>query len=385
MNTASNLIGGSSTAPTAIIIGGGVIGCSAAYELAKAGFACTLLDKGALNQEASTAAAGMLGAQVETHGPGPFYELCIQSQQLYKAWIDELELYSAVTAQYIGEGILRAALTEEDELELRSRLPWIQNAEWLTASDMLKLEPELSHAVRGGLHFYADHQVHPVWLAKALGAAIVKQGCQIREWTPVFRLLTEAGTGRVCGVQTSEGALHADIVVLASGAWSPALTEPLGIQLPMFPVKGQCLSVKTAAPLIRSTVFTHGCYIVPKMDGSYIIGATQVEVGFDKHVTVSAIGELHSRAATLLPRMNEAEFIHTWAGFRPGTRDGLPFLGASDETPGLIFATGHYRNGILLAPVTGKIVAQIATGEPTLVDLKAYSPMRASAAAAASL
>lgn len=385
MSTAAKQTDGSKTAPTAMIIGGGVIGCAAAYELSKAGFACTLLDKGAINQEASTAAAGMLGAQVETHQSGPFYELCRQSQEIYKAWIDELEHISGVTAQYIGKGILRAALTEEDELELRSRLPWIQNADWLKPEEMRRMEPELSPAVRGGLHFYADHQVHPVWLAKSLGAAIVRQGCRIREWTPVFKLLTDPATGRICGVQTSEGPLYADIVVLSSGAWSPALTGPLGIKLDVFPVKGQCISVKTGAPIIRSTVFTHGCYIVPKLDGSYLIGATQVEAGFDKQVTVSAIAELHGKAAALLPRMEEAEFISSWAGLRPGTRDGLPFLGAADEHPGLIFATGHYRNGILLAPITGRIVAQIATGEKPLLDLKPYSPMRATAAPIGSL
>ncbi|GCL70971.1 glycine oxidase ThiO [Paenibacillus naphthalenovorans] len=385
MSTAAQQTGGRTSAPTAIIIGGGVIGCAAAFELSKAGYACTLLDKGAIHQEASTAAAGMLGAQVEIHQPGPFYELCRQSQEIYKAWIDELEQIGGVTAQYIGKGILRAALTEEDELELRSRLSWIQNADWMKPEDMRRIEPELSAEVRGGLHFHADHQVHPVWLAKSLSAAIVRQGCRIREWTPVFKLLTEPGTGRICGVQTSEGPLYADIVVLASGAWSPALTGPLGIKLDMFPVKGQCISVKTGAPIIRSTVFTHGCYIVPKLDGSYIIGATQAEAGFDKQVTVKAIAELHGKAAALLPRIEEAEFISSWAGLRPGTRDGLPYLGETSELPGLIFATGHYRNGILLAPVTGRIVAQIAAGDKPLEDLKPFSPMRDSAKATASL
>ncbi|TVY00280.1 glycine oxidase ThiO [Paenibacillus cremeus] len=369
------------TRPTAIVIGGGVIGGAAAYDLSKAGFDVTVLDKGAFGQEASTAAAGMLGAQVETHHSGPFYELCRHSQQLYRAWTDELEQISGISAQYISEGILRAALTDEDEQELRSRLPWIQDAEWLDAAAMRRMEPELSPDIRGGLYLPADHQVHPVWLAKALQAALVKQGCRIREWTPAFRLLTGPGAGtagrRIIGVQTSEGPLYADLTVLAAGAWSPALTEPLGLTLPMFPVKGQCISVKTAAPLIRSTVFTKGCYIVPKQDGSYIVGATQVEVGFDKHVHVQTIADLHEKAAALLPRMAEAEFVHTWAGLRPGTQDGLPFLGTLDTALGLIWATGHYRNGILLAPVTGALVKQLALGEQPLLNLNAYAPSRA--------
>lgn len=371
--------------PTVIIVGGGIIGCSAAFELSKAGFACTLIEKGALNQEASTAAAGMLGAQSETHRPGPYYELCRLSQQLYRAWTDELEQVSGLMAQYVAEGIVRAALTEEDEAELRGRLSWIRDAEWVQPAEMLKLEPELTAAVRGGLYLPADHHVHPVWLAKTLQAAIAKQGCTIREWTPVIRLLTEPGSGRIRGVQTSEGPLYADLVVLAAGAWSPGLTEPLGLSLPMFPVKGQCISLKTEAPLIRSTVFTKGCYVVPKRDGSYIVGATQTEAGFDKRPTAKVIGELHAKAAALLPRLAEAEFVSTWAGLRPGTRDTLPFLGTWDAAPGLIFATGHYRNGILLAPATARIVAELAQGRPTSADLAPFTPARIAAGTAAVL
>ncbi|CAG7657320.1 glycine oxidase ThiO [Paenibacillus allorhizosphaerae] len=371
--------------PSALIIGGGVIGCAAAYELGKAGFRCTVLDKGGLAQEASTAAAGMLGAQVETHQPGPFYEMCRASQRMYTEWTDELEQASGISVQYRAEGILRAALTAEDEQELRSRLAWIREAEWLEPSEMLRLESELSPDIHGGLHLPADHQVQPVWLAEALKAALVNQGCRIREWTPAIRLLSEPGTGRVTGVQTSEGPLYADLTVLAAGAWTPALTEPIGLSLPMFPVKGQCISVRTDAPLIRSTVFTKGCYIVPKLDGSYIIGASQLEAGFDKRIHVQTIAELHAKAVELLPRMAEAEFVRTWAGLRPGTRDALPFLGVWDEAPGLVFATGQYRNGILLAPVTGRIVKQLALSEQPFLDLAPYAPSRVLKAATATI
>ncbi|CAG7625959.1 Glycine oxidase [Paenibacillus solanacearum] len=370
------------THPTALIIGGGVIGCAAAYELGKAGFRCTVLDKGGLAEEASTAAAGMLGAQVETHQPGPFYEMCRASLRMYRDWTDELEQVSGISVQYRTEGILRAALTAEDEQELRGRLAWIQEAAWLGPDEMLRLEPALSPAIRGGLHLPADHQVQPVSLAAALKAALVNQGCLLREWTPAIRLLTEPGTGRVAGVQTSEGPLYADLTVLAAGAWTPGLTEPIGLPLPMFPVKGQCIAVRTDAPLIRSTVFTKGCYIVPKLDGSYIIGASQLEAGFDKRLHTQTIAELYAKAAELLPRMAEAEFVRTWAGLRPGTRDALPFLGAWDGAPGLLLATGQFRNGILLAPVTGRLVKQAALGEQPLLDLTPYAPSRVFRAAA---
>ncbi|SDC18909.1 glycine oxidase [Paenibacillus sp. UNCCL117] len=361
--------------PSALIIGGGVIGAASAYELGKAGYACTVLDKGGWSREASTAAAGMLGAQVEIHQAGPFYELCRASLGMYRNWTSELEASGGISAQYIAEGIVRAAMTDEDEAELLSRLPWMQDAEWMTAEELLRIESELSPAIRGGLYLPADHQVHPHWLAKSLKAAILRQGCVIREWTPATRLLTDCA-GRVIGAATPEHELHADVVILAAGAWSSPLTEPLGLKLPMFPVKGQCISVRTDMPLISSTVFTKGCYIVPKSDGTSIIGASQQQVGFDKRATAAVIAELHEKAAALLPRIADAEFVDTWTGLRPGTEDGLPFIGKWEQAPGLIVATGHYRNGILLAPVTGRLVAQLAQGLATELDLAPFAPSR---------
>ncbi|WP_282936796.1 glycine oxidase ThiO [Paenibacillus sp. RC67] len=359
---------------SAIIVGGGIIGSTIALDLIRAGVHCTLIEKGALLQEASTAAAGMLGAQVEIHQPGAFYELCRLSQQVYPEWAKELEHLSGVSPQYIDQGILRIAWNEEDEHELRSRLEWIQDAVWMEAAAMREWEPSIATNVRGGMYFPKDHQVHPVHLAKALQAALYKQDCDIREWTPVFNLIERGG--RVVGVRTSEGELYADQVILCAGAWSHALTEPLGFQLPMFPSKGQCISVKTSAPIIKKTIFTKGCYIVPKQDGSMLIGATQEEAGFDKRCHVSAVSALHTKATTLLPALEQAELISTWAGLRPGTRDGLPYLGTSSKLPGLIYSTGHYRNGILLAPGTGKLVRQLVLGQKPDMDLSAFAPDR---------
>jgi glycine oxidase len=363
-----------SSAASAIIIGGGIIGCSIAWELLRSGVRCTLIDKGPLNKEASTAAAGMLGAQVETHEPGAFYELCRLSQRLYRDWTDEVLQVSGISPQYIEGGILRAALTLEDEQELQSRLSWIQDAEWLSAAEMLQLEPEISPLLRGGLRFDKDHQVHPVRLAQALQAGLSRLGCNFLEQLPVLHLIEQ--NGRIEGVRTAEGEWFADHIIICAGAWSSALTEPLGLKLPLFPVKGQCISVRMDKPPIRQTVFTKGCYIVPKMDGSMFIGATQEEAGFDKKTAVSAVSELFARAVQLLPVLAKAEFVNTWAGLRPGTRDGLPFMGISSQAPGLIMASGHYRNGILLAPATGRLIKQLVLGEQPDIDLAPFSPDR---------
>ncbi|NHN31367.1 glycine oxidase ThiO [Paenibacillus agricola] len=363
-----------SRATSAIIVGGGIIGCSIAWELARSGIRCTIIDKGALNQEASTAAAGMLGAQVETHQPGAFYELCRLSQRLYRDWSDEVHRISGISMQYIEGGILRAAFDQEDEQELLGRLPWIQNAEWLSAADMLALESGLSPHIRGGLRLAQDHQVHPVHLAEALQAALRKLGCAIREWTPVHSLIERQG--RIEGVRTAEGVLFADHVIVSAGAWGSALTEPFGIELPLFPVKGQCISVRTETPAIHSTVFTKSCYIVPKLDGSLTIGATQEEAGFNKQCHISSISELHAKATELVPQLAKAEFIRTWAGLRPGTRDGMPIMGYLTQLPGLVLAMGHYRNGILLAPATGRLIRQLLLNERADLDLAPFSPDR---------
>jgi len=362
-------------ASSAIIVGGGLIGCSIAYELSKAGIACTVIDQGALLEEASIAAAGMLGAHVEIHHPGDFFEMCKRSRSLYASWAEELQERTGISPQYIAQGIVRAALTEEDEQELRSRMDWIgEDVSWLSPADLREIEHRLTEDTRGGLYFAEDHQIHPVYLARALRSAVIQLGCVIRERTPVLELLTEGS--RVYGVRTAQNEVHADTVIIAAGAWSGSLLKPLGKQLNTFPVKGQCFSVRTGGPLLTRTAFTKGCYIVPKLDGTMLIGATQEEAGFDKKVTVEAISKLHQTASRLIPALQQAEFVASWAGLRPGTPDGLPYLGRFDGLDGLIAATGHYRNGILLAPITGRLIRQLICNQPLDLDLRSYSPDR---------
>jgi glycine oxidase len=361
--------------PSVLIIGGGVIGCSIAYELSKKGILSTIIDKGDCNKEASIAAAGMLGAHVETHYPGPFFELCKTSRNLYRSWTDELYEISRISAQYIEQGILRVAITEGDEQELRSRLPWMgEHVEWLSEAEIRRFEPAVSEQIRGGLYFEQDHQVHPVYLANSLRTAIAKLGCTIIEQTPALKLITEGN--RVVGARTANGDFLAEQTIIASGAWSPALLTGLDLTLPIVPIKGQSFDVTTDEPLIEKTVFTQGCYIVPKMDGSLLIGATQEAVGFNKTTTENATAALNQTAVNLIPELQNARFRSTWAGLRPGTPDGMPYIGTASDIPGLILAAGHFRNGILLAPITGKIVSQLVMNETLSVDIQPFSPDR---------
>lgn len=366
-----------STRESVIVVGGGIIGCSIAYTLAKRGFEVTLLDKGGLNEEASTAAAGMLGAHVEIHHDGPFYELCKESQRLYRPWTEALFAETGISPQYTAEGIVRAALTEEDERELRSRVPWI-GCSWLQADDIRALEPAISPDVRGGLFFESDHQIHPLHLARSLQAALRQSNCRIMPWTPALGLFRENGIVR--GVRSPQGPLLADLVIVTAGAWGGELLEGTGLKLPLFPVKGQCFALRPASLPIRKTVFTHGCYIIPRQDGTLTVGATQLEAGFNKTPTAAGIASVYAKAEALLPAVKDAAFLTTWVGLRPGTPDGLPYIGTVADAPGLIVAIGHYRNGILLAPVTAKLVGQLAAGEAPSTDLAPYSLERVHAA-----
>jgi glycine oxidase len=361
--------------PSALIIGGGMIGCSIAYELAKSGFICTLLDKGSLLSEASAAAAGMLGGHVETHQPGPFFELSKASQRLFPDWAAELQLTSGISPQYVDKGILRVAFDDEDRNELLSRLEWMGGgAEWLGSKEILLLEPAVNDKQLGGLFFPQDHQVHVRHLGQALHASLHKLDVTIKEWLPVSHIL-ESG-GRAVGVHTPEGDYYADHVILTTGSWSSSLLNRFEIDLKISPVKGQCMSVRPAKPTLSSTLFTKGCYIVPKLDGTMIIGATQEQIGFDKRITIAAITELTEKASRLIPELKQAEFIESWTGLRPGTPDELPYIGASKKLPGLVLATGHFRNGILLSPITGKLINSLLTNQALLVDIEAFSPER---------
>lgn len=361
-----------------VIIGGGVIGCSVAYSLGKRGVRSLILEKGAAGQEASSSAAGMLGAQVETHAPGPFVDLCVASRQMYRNFAEELLGLTGIPLQYNDAGILRIALTEADRKELLVRKQWQQElgetAEWLSMEDCRELEPALSSDILGGLHFSNDHQVNNRQLARALASAVRNQGSTLLEGTEVYEILVE--NDRVAGVKTNEGTIYASQVIIAGGAWSTKLLANLGVNLPVYPVKGQSYAVEAFPMPFKHTLFTDGAYLVPKSDGSIIVGATEEEAGFCKKVSLNAIAGIDEVACRLVPALKKASLVRTWAGLRPATPDKLPYLGAIKSIKGLTAATGHFRNGILLTPITGELIADSLTGKTPMLDVTPFSPMR---------
>lgn len=347
-----------------IIIGGGVIGASIAYSLAKRGQSVTLLERGPLGQEASAAAAGMLGAQSEMEDTGALFQWARQSRAMFPELSGELRELTGIDIGLVREGLLNVALSDVQERELRAREKLQraagEQAQWLSAAEATALEPALSTATRGALYLPEDGQVDAPLLAAAFAQAAQVLGAKVQPFAGVQALLTERE--RVIGVRTAAGPLYSDCVVVAAGTWSGQLLGSIGLELPMYPVKGECFSVRTPVPVLKKTLFTLGCYIVPKAGGRLVVGATVVPHSYDRKVSLSGLAELMDRARGLMPLLSDAEWEKAWSGLRPQTADGLPYIGKVATVEGLYTACGHYRNGILLSPITGKVMADLILG-----------------------
>lgn len=352
-----------------IIIGAGIIGSSIAYHMSRKGISCLVLEKGAAAQEASAASAGMLGAMMETDAPGPLVELAVASQARYRELAQVLFEDSGVDIEYTECGTVGVARNEEEKTALLQKCEFArtfgQHVEWIGTDRLRELEPGLSESLLGGVHIPGDHQIQSPKAARAFRVAAERMGAVFMEHTPVLGMVTEGA--RVVGVDTPAGRFHGGHVVLASGSWSPGLAAQLGLKLPVYPVKGQCYSAILPEGL-KHTVFALKCYLMPKRDGTILVGATQEEVGFDKEPTVEAIAYLHEIAASMVPGMKKAQFVRTWTGFRPGNPQLKPILGPVEGRDGLLLATGHFRKGTLLAPITGEILASMVTGDPFPLD-----------------
>lgn len=357
------------------IIGGGINGSSIAYQLSKIGKKVVLLEKNQLACEASSAAAGMLAAQAEIEQDGPFFQLALKSQSMFQALSNELLEMTGIDIEFIQKGMIKIAETEEMAKEVQQQAAfqrnWDPEIEWLDRNSLLKLEPSLSQNVTGGMYLPNDGHVQPAKLSQAFANAAELLGATILENTEVLSLIYE--NDRVIGVKTTLGNLHCQQVVLATGAWASKLLQETGLDITVYPVKGECFSVKTDTPIINRTIFSDKrCYIVPKRNGEIYIGATQVENTFDKKVTPGGIIRLIERAVKLVPQIKDAPWERVWAGVRPQTGDGLPYIGEHPFKKGLFIAAGHYRNGILLSPVTGTLVADLLQGKSDENLLKAF-------------
>jgi glycine oxidase len=356
------------------VIGGGAIGLSVAWRAAQRGLDVVVLDAGSPRDPASAVAAGMLApaAEVEFGDAGrDLLTLGLESARRWPAFAAELEASSGIAPALRRSGTLMLARDRDEaeelerELELRERLGL--GVVRLRASEARALEPALGSRVRLALEARDDHSVDPRAMVAALTVAAARAGVAVRVATPVARLLCDPPGERVTGVELEDGTcLRAHAVVVAAGAWSGELRglEPRA-RVPVRPVKGQILRLRDprGAGLVERVLRFAAGYLVPRADGGYVLGATVEERGFDTSVTVGGVEDLLRRAIELVPGLEELEIEETGAGLRPGTPDNLPILGPG-AVAGLTWATGHHRNGILLAPITGELVAGGLAGDP---------------------
>ncbi|MGE0748407.1 MAG: glycine oxidase ThiO [Rhodospirillales bacterium] len=351
------------------IVGGGVCGLAVGWRLAQAGRAVTVIERGRAGQGATWAAAGMLAPQVEAEpGEETLLPLLLESRAMWADFAAELEAASGLPVGYRREGTLVVAIDRDEHARIRDRMDYLSRLglalEWLSGYEARRHEPHLSRTVTGAIYSPLDHQVDNRKVAPALCAAFRAAGGTLLEDTDVLELLHDGA--RVTGVRLADRTIAAATVVLAAGAWSrnvPGL--PTESRPPVRPVKGQMLAVAMdpRAPLLRHVIWGRkGLYMVPRDDGRLIVGATVEEMGFDTGMTAGGVLDLLRNAWETVPGIYDLPLAETWAGLRPASRDDAPILGPA-PLDGLVMATGHHRNGILLAPITARAVADcVLTG-----------------------
>jgi glycine oxidase len=363
-----------------IVVGGGIVGLSAARELAARGARTVLVERGRVGEEASSAAAGMLAPQVHAAARTPLLDLSLRARDRHFRLAEELLAETGLSVELSALGAIDIALTESDEAALEARVSW-QRAnglpvEWLSADEVRQAEPNVNPAARRAALFPGDRRVDNVRLVRALAASAVTRGASLLCGRPVAGLVVESG--RVAGVRTGAETLRAPVVINAAGAWAGLLggdPEPPRVE----PVRGQIATFVVAPALVRHVVWSARGYLVPRADGRLLAGSTLEHAGFDKSVTASGLRAVLDIALEIAPRLADVPIVQTWAGLRPGTPDEEPILGAG-AVPGLFHATGLYRNGILLGPLVGESVARLALGVPPGVDLAPFAPSRFRAA-----
>ncbi|HEY0458992.1 MAG TPA: glycine oxidase ThiO [Pyrinomonadaceae bacterium] len=362
-----------------LIIGGGVIGLATARALFKKGIGrITILERGRAGQEASHAAAGMLAPNAETEKLDDFFRLCNESNKLYPEFAAELQDDTDIDIELDRQGTLYLALTEEDSTEIGRRYHWQRAAglavEHLTARETRGLEPFLSPDVRESLFFPDDWQVENRKLLLALQKFAARANIEIRENTEISQLVIENGqcVGATVGTET----FFAGTVVLATGAWTSVLKAENLVMPPVKPVRGQMIAFQSAKRLFQKVIYSPRGYLVPRADGRILAGATVEDVGFDKSVTTDGVEFLRENAFEIAPGLSNLEITEKWAGLRPYAADGLPVLGSFPHVENLEIATAHYRNGILLAPLTARLLAEKIAGGDRSDYLEIFSPER---------
>ncbi|HEU4698868.1 MAG TPA: glycine oxidase ThiO [Gemmatimonadales bacterium] len=370
--------------PDVIVIGGGAIGAACAQALARAGRSVMVLDRGAAAAgapgtppagDAWRASAGMLAPQIEVRHDEALFDLGLAGRELYAALAETLRESTGIDIGLWQEGIARVAVSEADAVEVRSAVAWQRQkghiADWLDAGEVRARWPWLGPTC-GALWAPRDGALQPTRLVEALLADAAAHGARVVQET--VTALEHRGPRVTTVVGASGECYHAEQVVVAAGAWSgrlAGLPRPLSVE----PVRGQIAAVPWPAAVPRAIIYHRGGYLLARGDEA-LVGSTMEYVGYDAEVTAEGIASLFNRVSALCPQLQRADVQHTWAGLRPLTPDGRPIIGRAPLSDNLWYATGHGRNGILFAAITGQLVAQLLAGETPEQDLAPMSPER---------
>lgn len=359
--------------PDVIVVGAGAIGVACAWRLASAGLQVDVFDRQAPGSGASQAALGVLGFHARPKMPAAFDALCRRSKQYYPAVVDELRDFVGQAPDFRPCGHLFVAFTEHDladlEADYAANLADGVPVERPTPEECQLLVPGLNRQVRGAFFLPEDAWIDNTAFTLIMARAAEKAGATF-EQGEVQAVL--ADSGRVGGVQVAGELRTAAWVIIAAGCWSGQIA---GLPpLPVLPVRGQALMV--AGQPFRRIITSPRGYLVPKGDGQIMVGATVERTGFEEVNTLGGMNEIIAAGLEMAPVLGVNEFLGAWAGLRPGSADDRPFIGPFEELPNLIAATGHFRNGILLAPITAAMVRAAVTGEESPADLAPFSPSR---------
>ncbi|KAA6453282.1 glycine oxidase ThiO [Bacillus swezeyi] len=343
-----------------VVVGGGIIGASIAYHLAKAGIKTAVFESGEIGQKATRAAAGMLGAHAECDKPGTFFEFARASQKAYQRLEAELKQISGIDIRRRDGGIIKLAFSKSDRERLM-QMAVLDSAEWLTPGEVFEKEPYAAKGILGANFIQDDVHVEPVSVCRAFAKGAKLSGADIFEYTPVTSI--ETGPGAVT-VKTASGEAEAEHAVIASGVWSGVFFKQLGLNKRFYPVKGECLSVWNEGIPLNRTLYHDHCYIVPRHSGKLVVGATMKPGDWNEQPELGGIEAVIKKAKTMLPEIEKMKIDQCWAGLRPETEDGNPYIGRHPENGRILFAAGHFRNGILLAPATGAMITDMILGRP---------------------
>lgn len=363
----------------ALVVGGGIIGASVAWRLACERVAVTVLERARLGREASWAAGGLIAPQGEADRPGPFFELCVKAKDAFDAIVARLVRESGVDPEYDDHGVVYAAFNDEEREELKGRARWQREAnavvEELEPRDALELVPTLSSRVVYALRMPTNRRVENRKLTQAYVNAALCAGAVFREGACVEALVT--GGGRATGVRLNDGSVvEGDLIVLAAGAWSGEIRGLEGDGIRFFPVRGQILCFDARPGILGPSLFSARGILVPRRDGRLLAGSVFEDAGYDKSVTLGGMRHVAEAASELVPSLSPTAFREAWAGLRPATDDLMPVIGPSPTVANVLYASGHFRSGIMLSALTGELIADLAMGRKPSVELAPFLPQR---------